>query len=128
MTARSQLQWAYELAFHPARLNAAWNDWERGRIADLPALRAAVEWAWALHQRLPEAPAVAARALRRLASYQAKARLYRLPTMLCRFREKLGAAADTPVEVPPWMVRDIALPLLGRRIADRRPPTTDQGL
>lgn len=114
MTARAQLQWAYELAFHPARLNAVWNDWERGRVADQPALRAAVEWAWALHQRLPEAPDVSARALRRLASYQATARLYRLPTMLRRFREKLGANNPVPVEVPPWMVRDIALPLLGR--------------
>lgn len=114
MTARAQLQTAYELAFQPARLNAAWNDWERGTVEDLPGLKAAVEWAWALHQRLPEAPAVTGRTLRRLARYQALARLYRMPTMLSRFRERLGATGSQPAEVPAWMVRDIALPVLGR--------------
>jgi hypothetical protein len=117
MTARHQLQLAYELAFHPTRLNAAWNEWERGTIADLALLRQLLDWALTLHQRLPEAPAVSGRALRRLARYQATARLHRLPTMLRRFRERLGGAGDIPEEVPAWMVRDIGLPVLDR---DRR--------
>jgi len=118
MTAREQLQWAYELAFHPARLNAAWNQWERGACADVQVLRSALDWALSLHQVLPEAPAVSARALRRLARYQANSRLYRLPTMLRRFRERVEAAGSIPPVVPAWMVRDIAIPVLGREIRD----------
>jgi hypothetical protein len=101
---------AYELAFHPVRLNEVWNQWEQGTVDDLAALRLAVDWALTLHQRLPEAPEVSGRALRRLARYQATARLYRLPTMLRRLRERLGAGDDLPEEVPAWMVRDIGLP------------------
>lgn len=114
MTPRESLQLAYELAFHPARLNAVWNDWEKGQIADLDGLRLVVDWALLLHQRLPEAPAASGRALRRLARYQATARLYRLPSMLRRFRERLGGAGEIPEEVPAWMVRDIGLPVFGR--------------
>jgi hypothetical protein len=114
MTARQQLQMAYELAFHPARLNAAWNDWEKGGIADLALLRQVLDWALTLHQRLPEAPAVSGRALHRLARYQATARLYRLPSMVRAFRARLGGAGDIPEEVPAWMVRDIGLPIFGR--------------
>jgi hypothetical protein len=114
MTPREKLQTAYELAFHPARLNAAWNDWDRGRTTDLEALRSVLNWALTLHQRLPEAPAVSGRALRRLAGYQANARLYRLPSMLRRFCQRLGASTETPEEVPAWMVRDIAIPPFGR--------------
>ena len=114
MTPRQQLQMAYELAFHPARLNAAWNEWEKGLVSDLALLRQLLDWALALHQRLPEAPAVSGRALRRLARYQATARLYRLPTMVRALRAKLGAAGEVPEEVPAWMVRDIGLPVFGR--------------
>ncbi len=63
MTARAQLQWAYELAYHPARLNAAWNSWEKGNLADAESLNETVSWALMLHQRLPEAPAVSGRAI-----------------------------------------------------------------
>ena len=122
MTARAKLQWAYELAFHPARLNAAWNRWEQGRITDVDSLNEAVSWALMLHQRLPEAPAVSGRALRRLAVYQATSRLYRLPTMLRRFQTKLGLQTAIPEEVPGWMVRDIGLPALGK---NRRKTLTD---
>lgn len=115
MTAREQLQWAYELAFHPALLNAAWNTWERQTGADPQALRLALDWALALHQPLPEAPAVSGRALRRVARYQAMARVYRLPTMLRRFRQRVGASGSIPPEVPAWMVRDIGLPVFGRQ-------------
>jgi len=123
MTPRAKLQLAYELAFHPARLNAAWNDWERGVCPDLALLRSALDWALTLHQRLPEAPAVSGRALRRLANYQATARLYRLPTMLTRFREKIGATEQIPLEVPACMVRDIGLPALGRTVRQRETQT-----
>jgi hypothetical protein len=105
---------AYELAFHPSRLNAVWNDWERSAIPDLAALRSILTWALTLHQRLPEAPAASGRALRRLARYQATSRIYRMPTMLGRFRERLGGVEPIPAEVPAWMVRDIGLPLFGR--------------
>ena len=114
MTSRDLLQMAYELAFHPSRLNAAWNDWERNAITDLAVLRQGVEWALMLHQRLPEAPAVSGRALRRLARYQATACLYRLPSMLRRFYQQLGGTGEIPEEVPSWMVRDIGLPVFGR--------------
>ena len=114
MTAREKLQLAYELAFHPARLNAAWNEWEKGRVPDLTDFREVVDWALTMHQRLPEAPQATARALRRLALYQAKSRLYRQPSMLRRFRERLGSAGELPEEVPAWMVRDIGLPVFGR--------------
>ena len=85
---------AYELAFHPARLNAAWNEWEKGAIADLAHLRQALDWALTLHQRLPEAPAASGRALRRLARYQATARLYRLRYMVWDFRARLRGAGE----------------------------------
>ena len=114
MTPREKLQWAYALAFQPARLHAVWNAWEQQRIPDPSALRAVVDWALMLHQRLPEAPVVSGRSLRRLARYQASSRLYRLPSMLRRFRQRLGATGAVPEEVPAWMVRDIALPVLGR--------------
>lgn len=120
VTPRQQLQMAYELAFHPARLNAAWNEWERGATADPAFLRLTVDWALTLHQRLPEAPAASGRALRRLARYQATARLYRMPSMLRRFRERLGKSGKLPEEVPAWMVRDIGLPVFGR-VPEARP-------
>jgi len=72
--------------------NAAWNRWERGAVPDLDAFRRVLEWAATLHQRLPHAPAVSGCALLRLARYQALARMYRLPSMLRRFRQQLGAA------------------------------------
>ena len=123
MSAREQLQRAYDLAFCPACLHAEWNGWERGESADLAGLRQAVDWALTLHQRLPEAPAVTGRALRRLARYQANARLYRLPSMLRRFRALLAVPGDVADEVPAWMVRDIALATSsgsGRRAPGRR--------
>jgi hypothetical protein len=113
---------AYELAFHPARLNAAWNEWEKGAIGDLALLRRVLDWALMLHQRLPEAPAVSGRALRRLARYQAMARLYRLPAMLRAFRARLGGTGEIPEEVPAWMVRDIGLPIFGRERPASNPP------
>jgi hypothetical protein len=115
MTAREQLQSAYELAFHPARLNEAWNEWDRGTVSELDTLRSLLDWALTLHQRLPEAPDASGRALRRLANYQAISRLYRMPTMLRRFRERVGASSPIPEEVPAWMVRDIALPPFSRQ-------------
>lgn len=122
MTAREQLQMAYELAFHPALLNAAWNRWDQGAVSDPTTLRSVIDWALALHQRLPEAPAASARALRRLAGYQARARVYRLPSMLRRFRTALGGTSNVPDEVPAWLVRDIGLPVFGRTKTEGRRP------
>jgi hypothetical protein len=114
MTPRQKLQLAYEIAFHPVRLNQVWNAWGRGLIKDRGALEELLDLACALHQRLPEAPHVTARALRRLASYQAGARMYRAPSLLRRFRSQVGGATPIPEEVPAWMVRDIGLPVFGR--------------
>jgi len=114
MSPREKLQMAYELAFHPALLNAAWNEWEKGEGTDVDTQRSLLNWALTLHQRLPEAPAVSGRALRRLARYQATARLYRLPSMLRRFCDRLGESGEIPDEVPAWMVRDIGVPPFGR--------------
>lgn len=115
MTARERLHQAYQLAFAPASLHAAWNAVDRGEVQDLDQLRQTVDWALALHQRLPDGPAASPRALLRLARLQAVSRSYRLPTMLGRFRERLGGRDPVPDEVPAWMVRDIGVPPLGRR-------------
>ncbi len=124
MTPREQLQRAYELAFQPACLNAVWNQWEQGKIDDPDALRRLLDCALTLHQRLPEAPSVTGRALHRLAAYQAGSRLYRLPSMLRRFRQHLGLTHPIPDEVPAWMVRDITLPRLERWNSTEDTPTT----
>ena len=113
MNPREKLQLAYELAFHPARLNEIWNRVEKGTQPDLDSLRDAADWAAALHQRLPEAPDVSMRALKRLAAYQAASRLFRMATAVTRFRAVLGNRSEIPDEVPAWMVRDIALPPFG---------------
>lgn len=113
MNTREKLQLAYELAFHPARLNEIWNGVEKGTERDPELLREVADWAAALHQRLPEAPDVSARALKRLAAYQANSRLFRMATAVNRFREFLGNRAEVPTEAPAWMVRDIALPPFG---------------
>ena len=128
MTPRQRLALAYELAFHPARSNAAWNDWDRDVVDQPSDLKEAVEWALILHQRLPEAPSVNGRALHRLAHYQATARLYRMPTMLRRFRRVLGLCAPVPEEVPAWMVRDITLPPFARPRASRCESETEGGV
>ena len=116
MNPREKLQLAYELAFHPVRLNEVWNRVERETQPQPAALREAADWAAALHQRLPEAPDVSARALKRLAAYQAASRLFRMATAVNRFREVLGNRTAVPAEVPAWMVRDIALPPFGPAI------------
>jgi len=121
MIPRDKLQLAYELAFQPARLNEVWNRVERGTEPDLETLREAADWATMLHQRLPEAPAVSARALKRLAAYQAASRLFRMATAVQRFRTVLGIRSEVPPEVPAWMVRDLALPPLERAKHPRRP-------
>ena len=60
---------AYELAFHPTRLNAVWNDWERGAIPDLAVLRSILTWALTLHQRLSGGPCGGWLATRQLPEY-----------------------------------------------------------
>jgi hypothetical protein len=121
MTPRQKLQLAYELAFHPVRRIQIWTAWRKGLIRDKAVLEELLDMACALHQRLPEAPHVTSRALRRLAGYQASSRMYRAPSLLRRFRGQLGRTDPIPEEVPSWMVRDIALPPFSRR----RPPSTE---
>ena len=50
MNTREKLQLAYELAFHPVRLNEVWNRVERETQPEPEALREAADWAAALHQ------------------------------------------------------------------------------
>src|ERR1051325_9133792 len=103
MNAREKLQLAYALAFQPACLNETWNRLDRGVETNLDILREVADWAATLHQRLPEAPAVSARALKRLAAYQAASRLFRMATAVSRFRAALGNRSEVPAEIPAWM-------------------------
>ena len=69
MTASERLQYAYELAFYPPRLNEVWH-----RIAKQPEqvgseLGELLDQAWLLHQGLPERGYASQRALNRCAPY-----------------------------------------------------------
>ena len=115
MTARARLQFAYELAFYPPRLNEVWR-----RIAGKPAeagaeLGESLDQAWLLHQALPERGYASQRALNRLAHYQATARAFGMVTCLRNIRRYLGRPAIDTHVVPAGMVRDIGLPPLQRQ-------------
>lgn len=112
MTSRERLQYAYELAFYPPRLNEVW--WQ---ISKQPAsaggeLGALLDQAWLLHQALPERGYASQRALNRLALYQAKARAFGMVTFLRNIRRHLGRPPIETHVVPGSMVRDIGLPPL----------------
>jgi len=115
MTARERLQYAYELAFYPPRLNEVWH-----RIAKHPTdangeLGELLDQAWLLHQSLPERGYASQRALNRLALYQAKARAFGMVTFLGNVRRHLGRSPIDTHVVPGNMVRDIGLPPLCHR-------------
>ncbi len=122
MTERERLQQAYELAFHPPRLHALWQEIKRGAVADRQAVGALLDTALLLHLALPEEPVSSQRALYRLARYQARARAFGLVTFLRNVRAHLGRDPLTAGTVPPHLVRDIALPPFGR--SGTHPPTT----
>lgn len=63
-----------------------------------------------LHERLPEAGYASHRALKRLAMYQADARVFGMPRFIRNVRRRLGRPPLKVSEVPFEYVRDIALP------------------
>jgi hypothetical protein len=114
MTSRERLQYAYELAFHPPRLNEVWHrlakhperaDVELGELLDQARL---------LHQALPGRGYSSQRALNRLALYQARARAFGMVLFLDNIRKYLGRPPLEAREVPGSLVRDIGLPPIRR--------------
>jgi hypothetical protein len=110
---RAELQFCYELAFYPPRLNEVWHQLKRGEAKELDALGQSLDTALLLHQALPESGYASQRALARLAEYQAHARAFGLPRFLRNVRRHLQRAPLSATVVPPALVRDIVLPRLG---------------
>ncbi|MBA7611284.1 hypothetical protein ES703_18504 [subsurface metagenome] len=54
MTPREKIQFVYELAFHPPRLNAVWNRIKIGDAVDKEQIGELLNMALLLHQALPE--------------------------------------------------------------------------
>ncbi len=109
MTARETLQYCYELAFFPPRLNQLWQAIKRREVCK-DSLRPLLDKAFLLHQALPENGYASQRALQRLALYQAKARAFGMVTFLRNIRASLGCEELVARTVPGNMVRDIGLP------------------
>ncbi len=112
MTSREKLQFCYELAFYPPRLNEVWYDVKHHRVADLAELGELLDTALLLHGSLPDDGYASQRALNRLALYQAKARAFRTVPFLRNIRAVLGREPLSLSVVPGALVRDIALPAL----------------
>lgn len=124
MTAREELQYCYELAFYPPRLNQLWGEIKRGeRNTDevIPLLNKALM----LHQALPEYGYASQRALQRLAVYQAKSRAFGMVTFIKNIRRHLGCDDLDVNEVPASFVRDIGLPAFSRSHSGRDVATTE---
>jgi hypothetical protein len=115
VTSREKIQYGYELAFYPPRLNAVWRELQRGGVRDVTGLGELLDLALTLHQALPESNYSSQRALNRLALYQAKARAYGMVGFLRNIRRHLGRGPLPVTTVPPHLVRDLALPPLARR-------------
>jgi hypothetical protein len=110
MTAREQLQYWYELAFFPPRLDEFWGQVKRGEI-DREIAASAIRGALQLHLALPESGYASVRALKRLAQYQARSKPFAPVTFLTNIANQLGVnAVPAETHVPAWMVRDIGLP------------------
>ena len=114
MTDREKLQYSYELAFYPPRLNEAWYQVKRGSVPDLDELGEALDIALLLHGALPSDGYASQRALNRLALYQAKSRAYHSVPFLRNLRQALGRAPLRQAEVPGNLIRDIGLPRFSR--------------
>ncbi|MDY0165220.1 MAG: hypothetical protein RBS80_01665 [Thermoguttaceae bacterium] len=112
MCDRAKLQYCYELAFHPPRLNEVWRRLKAGEVSDVAALGEMLDAALLLHQALPSEGYASQRALTRLALYQAKARAFGTVRFLENLRRRLGRDPLEQTVVPGWMVRDIGLPPL----------------
>jgi len=112
MTNRDKLQYCYELAFYPPRLNEVWRRVKTGDVREIEELGDMLDTALLLHQALPAAGYASQRALNRLALYQAKARAFGTVTFLKNLRRRLGRNLPIPPEIPGSLVRDIGLPPL----------------
>jgi len=130
MQKREQLQYCYELAFYPPRLNEVWRRIKRGDVADVEELGAQLDTALLLHQALPSEGYASQRALNRLAIYQARARAFGSVRFLQNIRHRLGRAPLSQTSVPGHMVRDIGLPSLshGARIKPGVKPIATAGI
>jgi len=114
MTAREELQYCYELAFYPPRLNQVWRQIKRkDKCRD--DLKSLLNKALILHQALPEKGFASQRALQRLALHQAKSRAFGMVTFLQNIRAALGCSAIEHKTVPGHLVRDIGLPEFSHR-------------
>ncbi len=108
MTPREKLQYSYELAFYPPRLNAVWQQIKKGKKPE--GIEELLDTALLLHQALPESGFSSQRALQRLALYQAKARAFGMVAFLRNIRTNLGCKKLEQHVVPGNLVRDIGLP------------------
>ena len=113
MTPRERIQFAYELAFFPPRLNGLWNRIRDGGTISEDEAKA-LDDAMRLHLALPE-DCHSQRALERLAIFQAKSRAYGMPAFIRNVRKRLDRPVLPDTAVPSRLVRDIALPPLARR-------------
>jgi len=120
MTSREKLQYSYELAFYPPRLNEVWRQVKENRVPDLDALGKMLDTALLLHGALPSRGYASQRALNRLALYQAKARAFGNVCFLRNIRRALGRGPLPQTEVPGHLVRDIGLPRLAHGVAEAR--------
>lgn len=124
MTPRERLQYCYELAFYPPRLQGLWYQLKASALPPSAELKESLDTALLLHQALPDSGHASQRALDRLALYQARARAFGNVRFLRNVRRALGCAPLTVHEVPGHLVRDIGLPELARvkgpRAAARR--------
>ena len=114
MTPREKLQYCYELAFYPPRLNALWYCIKTQSPEQPSDVGELLDTALLLHQALPERGYASQRALNRLALYQAKARAFGMVSFLTNLRRYLGRPPLAARTVPGHMVRDIGLPPLRR--------------
>jgi hypothetical protein len=114
MTSREKLQYIYELAFYPPRLNEAWDRVKRKDAAGMEELGELLDAALQLHGALPSTGYASQRALNRLALYQAKSRAFHIVPFIRNLRRALGRPPLPQTEVPGNLVRDIGLPRLSR--------------
>ncbi len=112
MTPREKLQYCYELAFYPPRLNSVWQQIKTGD--EVEGIRELLDTALLLHQALPETGYASQRALQRLALYQAKSRAFGMVAFLNSIRSVLGSKPLEAHVVPGHLVRDIGLPPFSR--------------
>jgi len=114
MTAREELQYCYELAFFPPRLNHLWQQIKREE-REFDELKPLLDKALMLHLALSETGYASQRALQHLAVYQAKSRAFGMVTFIKNVRAVIGCKDIECNTVPGNMVRDIGLPEFSHR-------------